>query len=183
MCATDEKLNICLIVDDGVIYEFHKTINEHSIIQTAKSIEEILTKNNAKASKIQNVYEILIEVMQNILNYSYGNVDLPDNRREATGSISLSYESDKDIYVLKTCNLVDADQKEEIQDRLYQIQDLDDRQLRKLARQKMRSREDNHEKGAGLGFITIARKCSEPISVKFVAVDNGIEQVLFKFII
>jgi len=183
MCSTDDKLNVCLTIDDSIIYEFHKTINEDSIVQTAKSIETILTKSNAKASKIQNVYEILVEIMQNILNYSYGNIDLPDNRREATGSISLSYSSEKDAYLLQTCNLVEEDQKEEIKDRLYQVRDLDDKQLRKLARQKMRSREDNHEKGAGLGFITIARKCSEPISVEFIAVDNGIEQVLFKFII
>jgi len=183
MCTTDEKLNICLIVDDGVIYEFNKTINENSIIHTAKSIEDILINNNAKASKIKNVYEILIEIMQNILNYSYGNIDLSDNRKEATGSISLSYKSEKDVYLLQTCNLVDADQKEEIKDRLYKVRDLDDKQLRKLARQKMRSREDNHEKGAGLGFITIARKCSEPIFVEFTDIGNKIEQVIFKFVI
>jgi len=183
MCSTDDKLNVCLTIDDSVIYDFHKTINEGSIIETAKSIEKILTDSNAKASKIQNVYEILIEIMQNILNYSYGNIDLPNNKREATGSISLSYSSEKDAYLLQTCNLIETKREDEIQNRLYQVRDLDDKQLRKLARQKMRSREDNHEKGAGLGFITVARKCSEPIEVQFIFVSDRVKQVLFKFVI
>ena len=70
MCSTDEKLKICLKIDEETIYDFNETINESSIIASAKAIEQLLIKNNAEPSKIQDMYEVLIEVMQNILNYS-----------------------------------------------------------------------------------------------------------------
>jgi len=183
MCSTEDNLNICLKIDEKTIYDFHETINESSIVRTAKEMETLLIKSDAKPSKIQNVYEILVEVMQNILNYSYGNRDLPNNKKEANGTISLSYDSINDTYILQSCNLIEKSQEEVIEDKLFQVEGLDDKALRKLARKKMRSREDNHEKGAGLGFIVIARKCSEPIERKFYDLEGDVKKIQFKFII
>jgi hypothetical protein len=183
MCYNDDKLKLCLTIDEKTIYDFDEVINENSIIKTAKEIENLLIQHQAKPSKIQNVYETLIEIMQNILNYSYGNIELPDNKREANGSITLSYNSEDDVYILQTCNLIEASQEQIIKDKLFNLQGLDDKELRRLARKKMRNREDNHEKGAGLGFITIARKCSAPIEVDFSDISQLIKEAKFKLII
>lgn len=60
--------------------------------------------------------------------------------------------------------------------KLKEIEGLDNSGLRKLAREKMRSRESNHSKGAGLGFIRMAKKCCEPIDVQFDAFKDNIVQ-------
>ncbi len=182
-CNDLENLKLCLEIDEKTIYEFNEKINEASIVKSAKYIEKLLQQNSAKPEKIQNVFELLIEVMQNILNYSYGSIFLEDNKKEAHGVLSLSYTSETDRYILQSCNLIDKKQENLINKKLQDIEGLDSIALRKLAREKMRSKEDNHNKGAGLGFIMMARKCIEPIRVEFTPYNENILQYKLKLLI
>jgi len=167
-------LKLCLKIDSNTIYEFYEKINEKSIITSAKHIEELLIKNSAKPEKIQNVYEIMIEIMQNILNNSYDNTDLKNNKKEASGVFILSYNRISDRYTLQSCNLIENYQVDIIKERLKETVGLDDNALRKLSLKKMRHKKDNHEKGAGLGFIMMARKSIEPIEVTFLPYEDNI---------
>jgi len=176
MCSNDKNLNICLKIDKDTIYHFDEVINEQNIINSVKNIEEQLKQNGACAKKIQDIFETVIEIMQNMLNYSYGNKDLPNNKKEAKGNFTLSYYTDTDKYIIQSCNLIDSKQEDVIKDKILVLKDLDHKELRKLARQKMRDRTDNHSKGAGLGFITIAKKVTKPIKATFVKVDENIKQ-------
>ncbi len=182
MCEND-NLNMCLKIDDNTIYEFDEKINEQSMISSAKHIEQLLKENNAKPNKIQDIFELLIEVMQNILNYSYLNVDLENNKKEANGTFILSYDTSTDTYTLQSCNLIYEKQREPIVDKLNSIKGLDDKALRKLAREKMRSKEDMHSKGAGLGFIMMERKSSQPIEVEFLEFKDDLLQYKLKLTI
>jgi len=182
MCKND-NLNLCLIIDENTIYEFNEKINEQSIIKSAKHIEKLLKDNDVKPNKIQDVFELLVEIMQNMLNYSFGNIDLPNNKKEAIGSFVLSYDSNDDEYVLKSCNLITLEQVEIITNKFKLIEGLDDKALRKLAREKMRSKEDNHDKGAGLGFIMMARKSTKPIATQFIPYKDNILQYKLSLVI
>ncbi len=182
MCDND-NLKMSVRIDDNTIYEFNEKINEQSMINAAKHIEELLKQNNAKPEKIQNVFELMIEIMQNMLNYSYGNIDLPNNKKEANGTFILSYDTSHDIYILQSCNLIEKNQEQVIKDKFNSIKNLDDKALRKLAREKMRSKEDNHAKGAGLGFIMMQRKVIKPIQVEFLPHDNQIIKYQLKLIV
>lgn len=122
---------------------------------------------------MQDVFEVLVEVMQNILNYSSDTIVLDENRRESHGILLLSYKSDKDRYILKSCNEINKKQKSIISDKLKSLEGLDNKALRKLAIEKMRSKEDTHHKGAGLGFIMMARKSVEPIEATFIPSAEG----------
>ena len=182
-CKDLKNLQLCLEIDDKTIYEFSDKVNEKSMVNAAKYIEELLLKNGAKPEKIQNVFELLIEVMQNILNYSYKSIDLENNKKEAYGFVTLSYNSDVNTYILQSCNLIAQEQEISIIEKLKSLEGLDNKALRKLAREKMRSREDNHDKGAGLGFIMMARKCIEPFEVEFIAYKENILQYKLKLVI
>lgn len=182
-CEDIEHLKLCLEVDDKTIYEFDDKVNEENMVKSAKHIEELLSANNAKPEKIQNVFELLVEVMQNILNYSYGSIDLENNKREAHGMLTISYRSDTDTYILQSCNLVTQEQKSKICKKLKELEGLDSKALRKLTREKMRSQEDNHDKGAGLGFIIMSRKCIEPIEVDFSTWKDSVLQYKLKLVI
>ena len=181
MCEKSENLLICLNIDDSTIYKFNEKINEKTIIDSAKFIEKLLKGNDAKPAKVQNIFELMIEVMQNMLNYSYGNVELEDNKIEATGAFVLSYNSKDDTYKMQSCNLIAKGQEDIIKTKLDSIKGLDDKELRKLMRTKMRSKEDAHDKGAGLGFIMMARKCTKPIETEFIPYDE--ESLQFKSVL
>ena len=95
-------LEIVIEIDENPIYEFSPTINEASIVASASEIERILKSNHVNPAKLQDIYEITIELMQNILNYSYGHSTSEDNKKQATGKISLSYWSKEDVYIIST---------------------------------------------------------------------------------
>ncbi len=178
-----ESLMLCLQIDGERIYQYCGKINEEEIVKNAKNIENILKQNGASPDKIQNVFELFVESMQNMLNYSYGTIELENNKRESNCNFSLSYDTQENSYILESCNLIQANQKENIEKNLDQIQGLDKMALRKLARKKVRSRKDTHDKGAGLGFIIMARKSLKPIEVTFIPQSNNIFRYRQKLVI
>jgi len=170
------NVKICIKIDDNMIYEFSGRVDEQVMINGANHIEKLLIANGANKDKIQNVFELFIETIQNILNYSYNSIKVKDNKKEVFCNFSLFYLTEKDTYILESCNLIKESQKEIIKHKMELIKDLDEKALRKLIRQKSRSKEDNHDKGAGLGYMIMARKSSSPIEILFLPYSEGILQ-------
>lgn len=166
MNLSNDDLEICVKIGENIVHNFSDSINEQSIIENATKIEEILLKNRAEPKKVQDVYEISIELMQNILNYSYGAIDLGNNKREGYGTLQIFYALDG-CYRITTSNLIENNIEDIIVNKINQLDGLDKKALRKLAREKMRSKKDVHEKGAGLGFINIAKKSLKPMEMSF----------------
>jgi hypothetical protein len=163
-----------------MIYEFSGRVDEQVMINGANHIEKLLIANGANKDKIQNVFELFIETIQNILNYSYNSIKVKDNKKEVFCNFSLFYLTEKDTYILESCNLIKESQKEIIKHKMELIKDLDEKALRKLIRQKSRSKEDNHDKGAGLGYMIMARKSSSPIEILFLPYSEGILQLMLR---
>ncbi len=123
-----------------------------------------------------DIYDISIEILQNMLKYSYGNKVDESKKREADGKFSLIYSTVTGKTTLHACNLVSASQQEVIRQRIDEVDGLDERALKKLIRTKMKTGKDRHMYGAGLGFATIALKTSEPLDVRFEEVlDNVVK--------
>jgi hypothetical protein len=114
-------------------------------------------------------------MLQNILKYSYGNKIDEDKKREADGKFILSYDTTTGEIVICSCNLITSPQVEVIKQRVDEVAGLNEKELRKLLRAKMKSKRDGHENGAGLGFATIATRTSKPIKVEF---ENVLEDVV-----
>jgi len=155
-----------LQIDTKKLCEFSNIITEKSIIETVKSIENLLV--NLSKDKIDDLSLIMIEVLQNILNYSIDTKDLGNNKRESKGTFTISAHSKNNSFTIQTSNIININQKDTIIKKYTEIKDLDEIELRKLSREKRRSKKDLHEKGAGLGFIVIAMRVSEPISIEFI---------------
>ncbi|CAA6813294.1 MAG: Unknown protein [uncultured Sulfurovum sp.] len=162
-----ESLKICIKVDNRIIYEFAGKINKPLMIEAANDIEGLLLEKCLNKDKVKNVFELFVETAQNILNYAYRDILVQDNREATFCNFSLSYFTNTDTYVLESCNLIKEEQQKVIEEKLEVIKGLDQKALRRLVRKKSRSAEDRHEKGAGLGYIMMARKSCAPIEVNF----------------
>lgn len=167
----NSKINLCLSIDGNNIYEFSGKMNEQNMIKGANYIEKLLIENAASRDKIQNVFELFIETMQNILTYSSNSVEL-NNKKEVTCDCTLSYFTVDNTYILASCNLIHKHQKELIEERINAISSLDKKSLRKLIRKNSRSQEKKHEYGAGLGYILMTLKSILPIEISFTDYNN-----------
>ncbi|HHS93459.1 MAG TPA: hypothetical protein ENK82_08925 [Campylobacterales bacterium] len=168
------NLKICIKVDNRIIFEFAGKINQAKMILSANQIEVMLLRQCNNKERVKNVFELFIETAQNILNYSYRNEYIIDDKNSTFCNFSLYYFTENDTYVLESCNLIEVRQQEVIEKKLEVIQGLDQNELRKLLRQKSRTAEDRHALGAGLGYIVMARKSRAPIEVDFVPYQEGV---------
>ena len=164
----DNNLNVCLQVDYRTIYEFSQKMDEQTMVESANHIEKLLISHGATSDKIQNVFELFIETVQNILNYAYNSKMVKNHKKEVLCTFSLSYFTKENLYILESCNLIEAEQKQIIEEKINSIQNLDEASLRKLIRKKSRSKVANHEDGAGLGYIMMRRKSTSSIEIEFI---------------
>lgn len=170
----NQNLKICIKVDDNIVYEFSGSIDNLLMIETANDIERLLLRKALNREKVKRIFELFIETAQNIVNYAYADMNLYKKYQAKFCNFSLYYFTSTDTFVLESCNLIDESKRKIIESKLERIKGLDQKELRKLVRQKSRSQEDKHENGAGLGYIMMARKSSAPIEVKFLPYKAGI---------
>ena len=169
----NSKLTLCLNIDGNSIYKFSGIMNEKNMINSANTIEKLLIDQSAPKDKVQNVFELFVETIQNILNYASNSIELSNNKREVECDCSLSFFTKDNSYILESCNLIHKDQKALIEERIASINGLDKQTLRKLIRKSSRSKEKKHHYGAGLGYILMSLKSIEPIKIEFNEYNNS----------
>jgi len=173
-CMITQELTLCLQIDDKTIYSFCGKVNEEALVKYTKDIEQLLKEHGAKPSKIRNVFELVVETLQNMIHYSACTVENEDGKKESPCSFTLSYHSEDESYIIDSCNLIESYKKDIIQKRLKEVQNLTKPELRKLTFKKVRSQHDRHSDGAGLGFIMMARKSKKPIEIEFIPSENNL---------
>ena len=99
------------------------------------------------------LYMIFIETAQNLMQYSFHSKEIY--------KIYLSVGKSQDKLYILTQNLIDKEHKEKLEERLNTISKLDREKIKDLYRKKLKSGEDKHEHGAGLGLLYMARHSSK----------------------
>ncbi|MEA1917290.1 MAG: SiaB family protein kinase [Campylobacterota bacterium] len=175
-----KELDLSISIDGKVICELNPKITQETIIKSVNDIKQQLLDNGVSQEKVFDVYDASIEILQNILKYSYGNNVDKDKKREADGQFIASYDSSNQTITIISSNNISSAQVETIKKRIDEVTGLDEKALKKLLREKMRSKRDGHADGAGLGFATIATKVIQPIEVTFKNISADIVQFTLK---
>ena len=162
-----KEVELSIKIDDKIICKLHPKITQETIIKSVKDIKQQLLDHGISQEKVFDVYDVSIEILQNILKYSYGNKITKDKKREADGKFIASYNSSNQTISITGSNLINKAQVETIKERVQEVAGLDKKALKKLLKEKMRSKRDGHANGAGLGFATMASKVVEPVKVEF----------------
>ncbi|MDX2471440.1 MAG: SiaB family protein kinase [SAR324 cluster bacterium] len=155
--------------DKGVIF-VHSGYVSHEILSLIIEALEKKTDDMTIAGKpAQKVFTIIIEMMQNVLNYkaekgTQGPID---------AILVVGYIVKTNTLYIKCGNMIDSVDQEFIEKKIKSICHLEKDELRKKYRELRKSGEGQHSRGAGLGFLEIQRNASEPIQCKFFANGEG----------
>ena len=101
---------------------------------------------------------------------------------DGKGLVIVGVDSTTEKYYVFSRNLVDETGKEKITEILENIVGMDKKELRVFYRERRKSGKGKHEKGAGIGFIEIARKC-ERLTYSFDEAKEGQYYFIVKIII
>lgn len=148
-----------------VITSYHGQMDQDRISMLSYAAEHQLDNEGARRSTIKKIFNILIEMLQNILLHSassekHGNpfyIVLVQNLNE---------------YTLITANVVRTEVAHKIKNSLTEIKKMNERQLKNHYMEVLSNDQFSSKGGAGLGLITIAIKCDNQFTFEEVPVNE-----------
>ncbi|MGE4292134.1 MAG: SiaB family protein kinase [Desulfovibrio sp.] len=156
----------------GTILYFNGPVSQSMVEGLAELMREKMRAEEAGLDSVQRVFSILVEQMQNIVRYSSERHHLVTASlgEMAYGQVAVGRESDGSFFV--ACgNKVRAEDVERLTCQLEILRTMGRNDLKAYYRERRRSRPGEGSKGAGLGFIEMARKSSRPMDYDFVPLD------------
>jgi hypothetical protein len=150
-----------------VITSYHGQMDEERISVLSYTAEHQLDKEGARRNSVKKIFNILIEMLQNIL--LHGSIS------ETLGNpFYLILAQNLDEYVLICANLVKKDIAIKITNSLEEIKKMNEKQLKSHYLEVLGNDQYSLQGGAGLGLITIALKCNNQFTFTNISVNNDI---------
>lgn len=161
------------MTQQGAFFCYSGYVTEPILSGIGQALKRKLELEQTDTKKMRNVFAIFVEQMQNIIRYSAereppGDGDEDMNLRY--GVVLIGVEGG-DFWV--TCgNLIERSDVERLRSRLGELQTSDRDKLKALYKEKLRAEVEATSKGAGIGFVEIARRSTKIIDFDFLDVDD-----------
>ncbi|WP_419785946.1 SiaB family protein kinase [Pseudodesulfovibrio sp.] len=158
----------------GVILYFNGPVSQAMVETLAGQMRTRMRAEDAGVGEVQRVFSVLVEQMQNIVRYSADRRAPGEGVCEemAHGQVVVGREKDGRFFV--ACgNPVRAADCTELTQRISKLQGMTPEELKAYYRECRRQPDGGTEKGAGLGFVEMARKADGPLDYAIVPVDAG----------
>ena len=151
--------NIQTIVDkDGIVFlNYGGFLSQTLITAMTEALEMEAKSSNINMGDSSNIFIIFIELSQNMMNYSKS-MKTNDASVIPQGLILVSKDKEHN-YHIHSQNVVTNIDKQKIERKLKEIHSLDRNAIKRRYRELRKSGEQSHEKGAGIGFYEIAKRC------------------------
>lgn len=151
-----------------VVFYYVGYFSQAIIAAMAEAVKLRAENCGAEAQTRRKLFSSFIEMTQNIVHYS---TDLHQRDGQATtpsmrhGSVLISFSNG--VYQLHCANRVDSEVAEKLRTRLSHLRSLTMEEIKAEYRHTLRSETPADSKGAGLGFLTVARDASAPLDFEF----------------
>jgi hypothetical protein len=152
--------------EEGIIFSFSGPISQSLLEGIGETLRQKMSLEETSTSVTQKVFSIFVELMQNVINYSAEKGTAGEEEKDLSFGILLIGKHNSQFYI-KCGNYIIQDQKKPLADKLSKIQDMNKNELKTYYKEQRRKEADGGSKGAGLGFIEMARKASQPIGFDF----------------
>ncbi|MBF0188924.1 MAG: hypothetical protein HQL50_13460 [Magnetococcales bacterium] len=159
--------------EQGVIFCYSGYMTEAILSGLGLAIKQKLAIETNNSRTVRGVFSVFVEQMQNVIRYS-----AEQEPETATEDSVLSYglltvgKSDTTYFV--TCgNKIQVEDMPRLQEQLAAIQGMDRPALKALYKQILKGEVPEGSKGAGVGFVDIARKATKPIEFDFMELEGG----------
>jgi hypothetical protein len=162
---------------DGIIFAYCGYVTEQVLTGVGEALKQKLAIEDMETKTQRSVFAVFVEQMQNIIRYSAEKDGSQPRAGEAAASAEIRYGvmtvgRSAAGTVVKAGNLVERDDVGRLRGKLERVQKADKDELKVLYKEGLKAGPDEGSKGAGIGFIEIARRASKPIRFEFMDVDE-----------
>ncbi|MEA3490383.1 MAG: SiaB family protein kinase [Campylobacterota bacterium] len=154
---------------EGVIFIFCGPMSHDIVVGLGNTLRMKLQEDEVSRTVSSKIFSIFVEQVQNVINYSEDKDS--ENHDMSLGIVTIGKKGDK--FFISGGNNIANDKIKKLQRHLTQLQQMSQDELKQFY--KLKRKETNSldgKGGAGIGFIEMARKSSEPISFNFETIDS-----------
>jgi len=162
----------------GIIFAYCGYVTEPVLTGVGDALKQKLIIDDMDTKTARSVFAVFVEQMQNIIRYSAEKGDPHSTSGDDNGPASelrygiMTITREGGSFVVNAGNLIDKADVEPLRAKLEQIRSADKDALKAMYKETLKSEPEEGSKGAGVGFIEIARRSSRPIAFDFTEVDD-----------
>lgn len=161
-----------VMAEEGIVFSFSGMISQSLTSFMVETARTQIEDRSEDAKMARNMFLIAVEQLQNIMSYSK-NKDIKDGYKYTSpGVMVIGFDKEKQKYYVNSSNEIVQDDKEKVSKKIDYINSLTKDEQRKYLREKLRLADDKHERGAGVGFIEMAKRSSEKLEYDFEEIDS-----------
>lgn len=146
-----------------VIFYYVGYFSQNIIAAMAEAVKLQLEVSGVDGPTRRKLFSSFVEMAQNIIHYS-ADALTPDSQQDRElrhGSVCISERDGQ--YLLLCANPVEAGVAETLRGKLEGLRSMTLDEIKKAYKQSLRADTPEGSKGAGMGFLTMARDASEPL--------------------
>ncbi|SDG78308.1 SiaB family protein kinase [Roseospirillum parvum] len=158
----------------GILFCYSGYLTEDILTGIGEAIQKKLEMEQASRQTSKSLFAVFVEQVQNIIRYS-AERETQNNGDDTVNELSfgvLSVGHHGGRYFVSCCNLVRTDDTARLKTSLEHIQSLDRGALISLYKQTLKNGRPEGSKGAGVGFIDIARHATQGFAFDFMKIDD-----------
>lgn len=153
------------VAEQGVIFYYNGYLSQPIVAAIGEALRGKLEVEDSSSKLSRKVFSTFVEMMQNIIHYTDG-AESPAGTVSPLGNVAVGQLGER--YYIVSGNTVANSHIERLKGKLDAIRVMSSDEIKAEYRRKLRTDEqDDNSKGAGLGFLTVAREASEPIEYFF----------------
>jgi hypothetical protein len=162
-----------------VIFYYVGYFSQNVVAAMADAVRLQLEMSGVNGPTRRKLFSSFIEMAQNIIHYSADSLtpSSQDNYELRHGSVCISEKEGQ--YLLQCANPIDATVAEGLRERLQSLRSMTLEEIKQAYKESLRAEMPEGSKGAGLGFLTMARDSSEPLEFDFQPLEDHPETVMF----
>ncbi len=161
----------------GVLFYHSGEFNQSIISAAADSLKHRLDESGAAGSVKRKLFSTFVEMAQNIVHYAATGEEPTAATTAAAaptvkeGAIGIGYEASANTYWIVCVNRIETSHVPRLTEKLEAVRAMSLDEIKQAYREQLKndqhSEADPVSKGAGLGWLTIARDSRQPIEYSF----------------
>ncbi|WP_323813229.1 SiaB family protein kinase [Cellvibrio sp. NN19] len=176
----NDQLAFCEIArQHRVIFYYVGYFSQNIVAAMADAVKLQLEVSGANGPTRRKLFSSFIEMAQNIIHYS-ADALTPDeqmNNEMRHGSVCISEKDGQ--YILLCANPIDAQVADDLRTRLDALRGMTMDEIKRAYKESLRGETHEGSKGAGLGFLTMARDACEPLEFEFWPMEQRPQAAMF----
>jgi len=166
----------------GVIFCFSGYLSQELMIGIGEVLRSKL-KQEEDNSMVLKIFSVFVEQAQNIIRYSADQIISNNEESLGLGSGILVVGKNQGHYYISCGNIVDNDKVQHLNEQLVKLQQMSKGELKQYYKEQRKKDTPQDSKGAGLGFIELARKSDSQFEFSFQPIDDQFSFFSFKTIL